>query len=286
MPSRLVILSDLHLGRPGRGAIGPDAVRPLWQGADELVINGDLAELADPQVRGEAARQVLRLQELCDADGVRLCVLAGNHDPFITDRRYLRLCGGEVFVTHGDILHPAISPWTGHARRLAELHAGALAALTGGPCSGLDDRLAAAAHAAQAEWDERTNRPPHRTPGPVARRMQLAVKAAKVAWYWHTLPGRAADFAHWHVPECRYFVFGHIHRAGVWCRSGRVVINTGSYGLPGRPRGVVLEGRSMSVRRIVEADGRYRFADPPIAAYELAAAVQPRTVDAPVRLAA
>ena len=124
-----MILSDTHLANPGRGAGSAKALRPLWEGASEVILNGDVAEIADEMLRGLAARQVLELQEMAEDDGVKLTFISGNHDPLLTDRRYLRLASREVFVTHGDILHPAISPWTDHAKHLQALHAAAVLSL-------------------------------------------------------------------------------------------------------------------------------------------------------------
>ena len=72
---RIVILSDTHLDRPG-AAQSADTLRPLWTDADELIINGDLAERHDASYRAAPSQLVLRLQDLC--------VLSGNHDH--TDR--------------------------------------------------------------------------------------------------------------------------------------------------------------------------------------------------------
>ena len=71
MQRRTVILSDTHLAGNGQGAGSADALRPLWQGADELILNGDTAELSHPTLRADAAREVMRIQDLCEEDGVR-----------------------------------------------------------------------------------------------------------------------------------------------------------------------------------------------------------------------
>jgi len=215
MSRRTVILSDTHLAGNGQGAGSADAMRQLWQGADELIINGDLAELSDPRCRADAARDVLRLMDLCENDGVRLTLLSGNHDPLLTDRRFLRLCNGEVFVTHGDMLHPAISPWTTYAKQLRELHEGALRQLELIDRAQLDNQAMAAAHASNLKWDQLAEHaPPAR--GLLYRKAEFAFKVARVLWFWHRLPKLASGFAHRYAPDARFFIVGHIHRAGVW----------------------------------------------------------------------
>lgn len=249
MNRRTVILSDTHLAGNGQGAVSADALRPLWQGADELVINGDLAELSDPRWRVAAARHIIRLQDLCEEDGVRLTLLSGNHDPLVTDRRFLRLCHGEVFITHGDMLHPAISPWTTHAKQLRALHEGAIQQLTLTDRSELDQQAMAASHAANLKWDHMAE---HTEPkrGKIAGKVEHAYKVAKVLWYWHQLPKLAAKFVQQYAPDARFFIFGHIHRAGVWQFGHQTIINTGSYHCPRNPHAIVIQGRTLSLHRV------------------------------------
>jgi predicted phosphodiesterase len=289
---RIVILSDTHLSVPGRGAGSAEALRPLWAGADEVIFNGDVAEIADQRLRGPAARQVLRLQELTEADGVRLTLISGNHDPLLTDRRYLRLADREVFVTHGDILHPAISPWTDHARHLRQLHADAVLSLDPDKARDIDHQLAACQHASVVQWDHFVNPPPDaaapprrptaalwdRLPGSakIEKRSSQGVKIFKALYYWHSIPRRAMGFARRFAPDSRFFIFGHIHRAGVWTdrspgtpAGGRTIINTGAYQTPRNPRAVVLEGHQLSVWPIEYDPAGHRLGKRPIATFDL-----------------
>lgn len=263
-----MILSDTHLGPPGRGARSAAALRPLWQGATEVIFNGDIAEVHDPQWRGEAARQVMRIQEYCEVDDVRFTMLAGNHDPLITDRRFLRLCRGEVFLTHGDLLHPAVSPWIKERALMKALHDDALAALDPAMRDVIDARAAALQIAELRKWDWQAAHGDERLPK-WRRMLDLAIKTTRVMYYWQTLPRTAAQFAHEHVPDCRFFIFGHIHRAGIWHNRDKIIINTGSYDLPSRPHGVIIEGNTLQVKRIHGSPSGYYFANKPRAVYEL-----------------
>ena len=154
MNYRTGIISDTHLGVPGHGARSAEALRPIWQGADKIIMNGDVAELAHPKWRTAAAYAVMQIQELCERDGVELVLLSGNHDALIDDRRFLWLCNGQVFVTHGDLLHPAISPWSSYAPQLQAVHERALATLAGGEKLDLSAKLAAVQHASQLKWED------------------------------------------------------------------------------------------------------------------------------------
>lgn len=283
---RIVILSDTHLANPGRGAHSAAALRPLWRGADEVVFNGDVAEVADERLRGAAARQVVELLRLAEEDGVRVTLISGNHDPLITDRRYLRLARREVFLTHGDILHPAISPWTDHGKHMARLHADAVMSLDPAKARDMDAQLAACKHASAVQWDEFVTRPhkpgavarwvPRPVQRPVLQKAALARKLVKAAYYWQTIPRRAMGFARRFAPESRFFVFGHIHRAGIWTDRGagpsgrdRYIINTGAYQSPRNPRAVVIEDGRLEVWPVVFDPKGHGFGAEPLASYTM-----------------
>jgi predicted phosphodiesterase len=262
-PERILVISDTHLARPGKAAGRSAWLRPLWQGFDELIVNGDLAETSDPHQRGPAARQVLELTQLCEDDGVKLTLISGNHDPLITDRRYLRLRGGDVFLTHGDILHPAISPWSEHRHRLQALYNDALQSLDPDATGSIEARHLATQLASRMKWDD-LHEPAD--VGKLRRAIGMADKLGRTLWYWHRLPRDAAAFARRYVPECRYFLFGHIHRAGIWPLGGRTIINTGSYQSPKNPRAVALVGETLTVHKVQQdpQDHLYHLADRPL----------------------
>lgn len=269
-PGRIVVISDTHLGKPRGGAGSADALRPLWRGAERLIINGDVAEVHDITLRTEAARQVVRIQQLCDEDGVELILLSGNHDPLISDLRSLELNDGEVYLTHGDGLHPAISPWAGHRDRLRVLNERTHGSLRPDEAESAQGHLAAAQYASLFTWDEMSRQhEPHATGW--RKRLGQAMKLCRVLWYWNTLPHAAVRFAKRHAPSARFFIFGHIHRAGIWRRRDRVVINTGAYGFPFNPRAVIIENHELSVWPIIKDADRvtFRFADKPIARFPL-----------------
>lgn len=269
-PGRVVIFSDTHLGGPGRGARSAEALRPLWQGAESLVLNGDIAELADPHWRAQAARHILRIQEFCEKDGVELRLLSGNHDPMVSDQRFLRLFDGAMLVTHGDVLHPAISPWNSYAATLRQLNEQALARLDPAEREQLGPQLAAVQHSSSLKWDQVAAHPPGKPVGKLRRMLGLPPVAARVFWYWLTMPHRAARFVARHAPESRFFVFGHYHRTGIWRSGGRVIINTGAFGGVMPPAVVVVEDRKVNIHP-VQLDGDvYRLADRPRRSFPLA----------------
>src|SRR5690606_31110028 len=102
-----------------------------------------------------------------------------------------------------------------HREELRALHEQTLAALDPVSREQLQGQLDAAQYASWFEWDHMAHRPAVRQPR-WKRIVQQGIKAARAMWYWHTLPIAAARYAERYAPECRFFIFGHIHRAGIW----------------------------------------------------------------------
>jgi len=263
---RTVIISDTHLANPSSAVRSPAMLRPLWQGANELIVNGDAAELHHPTHRERAIELTVELQSLCEHDGVRLTLIAGNHDPFISDVRYLLLADGRVFVTHGDVLHPAIAPWSENADHLRREMRWALSRMSPEERGRLEARLAAAQHASHMEWTTHVHNPPRTSLVKLAMR---PMTVAKLLHYWWRVPELADTFMREHAPQASFMVLGHTHRQGIWRRGDRVVVNTGSFGFPARPRAIVLEDDQLAVHAIVRQRQAYSLAPRPVAAFSL-----------------
>jgi len=279
MTTRTVILSDTHLGRDHGTAGTADALRPLWQGADRLIINGDIAEVGHYCYRAGAARHVLRLQQLCDEDGVELIMLSGNHDPLLSDVRFLHLADGLIFLTHGDVLHPAIAPWSPHGKQLRKLTDEArqkYADRSGHFPDSLEARLEIAQHVSAAEWGEQG----HDDHGALWSVLTRPWMVLEVLSFWRQTPSLAAGFIAAHAPEARYCVIGHTHRQGHWAVGNRWVVNTGCYGFPGKPRAVILEDDQLRIHRVTGNAERWALDTTPIKSFDLpegSAAAKPVT---------
>lgn len=276
MPGRIVILSDTHLGRTRGAAISAQALRPLWHGAARLILNGDIAELHHPLHADRAEQEVLDLFEGCERDGVTLTLIAGNHDPFISDLKHVHIGGDTIFVTHGDVLHPAISPWSPAAPRVREATEKALTRIAPEDRDHLEARLAVSRYASTHECRE-LERMAESSMWSQALLRPWSV--LQVLAYWWRIPRIAAHFTKNHCPDARFIIFGHTHRPGIWHIDDLVVINTGSFGFPGRPRAIVIEGSELAVWPILLRGRKYQFSDRPIRRYEL-----PRRISAPSAL--
>lgn len=269
---RTVVLSDLHLGRPG-GAIGANAFEHIVAEADRVVVNGDIAELHHAVFQADAERELDLFRDLCASRGVKLDLVAGNHDPFVSELRALSVADGAAYITHGDAFHPAVAPWSPFSASMRATFAETLAHAA--PGTPEDEALFAAAREASiAEW---------RVMGAGAHVSTLANMAVRphrvltVLGYWMRYPALAANWAARFAPRAGTVVVGHSHRAFVRRIGGRVVVNTGSYGFPGTPHAVVLEGAAASFHRILRSDAHYRLASTPIARW----ALEPRSLPQP-----
>jgi len=255
---RVVILSDLHLGRARQTAGSAALLRPIWQGASQLILNGDTAEVHHKDQWSQSARQVMQLFDMCEEDDVKLTLVSGNHDPFLSDTRAISLAGGLVFVTHGDVFHPAVAPWSPRAAKMLAVFTQAMATIDPESRGSLEDHLLASQHASHAEWQV------------------LADEDYRVSWYdlivhplafvtsmryWHTFPRLAAKFAAKHAPQARFVIFGHTHCSSVNTIGAHTVINTGGFGMHRKPLAVVVEDEQLSVFKIVRRGGLFHLAD-------------------------
>lgn len=268
--TRTVILSDAHMGREHSTAGSPDALRPLWQGADHLVMNGDTAEVGQYAYRAEAARQVLRLYELCEEDGVELTLVSGNHDPLLSDIRFMHLADGLIFLTHGDVLHPAIAPWSPYGKQLRQRTDEArkrYANEFGRFPDSLHARLEIAQHVSMTEWNEERVE----DCGVFRTLLKRPWVVFEVLNFWRKTPSLAAGFVAAHAPEARYILIGHTHHQGAWKVGNRWVINTGCYGLPGKPRAVILQDDQMHIHAITGDTDGWSMKSKPIKTFDLPA---------------
>lgn len=248
----IVILSDLHLGAR-RGTAGAAAdLAPLLDRAATLVINGDLAEVHHPRHRAAAARETLALFDLCDARNIELRLLSGNHDPFLSDHRFLLLRDGQVLITHGDAFHPAIAPWSPAAPRMRRTHDAAMARLSPAERGDLETRLTISQHAAYAEWSASED-PGSGVDGgrPLLALLRRPWLALHVLAAWHRNPRLAAAFADRFAPQARFVIVGHTHRPHCAQVGGRWIINTGAFAFPGRPFAAVLDDTALRFVRLV-----------------------------------
>lgn len=277
----VTVLSDLHVGHPASHIRNPAELAPLFQGAATVVFNGDTVEMLWLYNRDRAQEQLERLAEVCLAEGARPVFLNGNHDPVVSSASHLDLWGGRVLVTHGDILFHEIAPWSREARVLGPEHTRLLEELAEAAHTDFEERLVAVKRASLALEMHEPRRPQGRLAG-----LALAVREGWPPWRvwwiarcWMRTPALADAIAERFRPQARFVLIGHTHYAGVWNRSGRIVVNTGSF-LPFSGRlGVRLEAGRLEVRGIVRQRDSWHFG-PVQASHPLPATLVPAQPDA------
>lgn len=243
-PSRTLILSDTHFARESCKHVTPQALRPLWlethdgKPIDHLIINGDVAEIQMPHIRTQAARMIDELQQLAADDGIQLTLISGNHDAFLTDHRYATLANDRIFITHGDVFHPAICTWVPEAKELKQLTRQAMEKLPNPYQPTLNERLEIAQHVSHAEFIEYLHGRPDHSHLPL---LLSPYRIGQVLYYWKQVPTWAAQFARRYAPQARFVIFGHSHHAGRWKRGQQMVLNTGAYSFPGQPHSVLVD---------------------------------------------
>ncbi len=265
MKQRTVIISDTHFGASKRNAVSVQAVRPLWQDASRLIVNGDVAEIHHPTEWMAGVVAVRQLQALCREDGVELTIITGNHDAFLTDLRHLSIEDGRVFLMHGDGLHPWISPWSVASPFLRRSYEEHVADHGQAPMDDLDRYLDFIMHTGHAEWTQQRE-------GRETTVLEMAFQPWlpwRLFHYWATQHRMAWRLAERFAPQARFVLTGHSHRPQVRRYRGRVMINTGGFGFPFYPLTVTIDDDRLEVHRIRRAGERYARGRRPIAQFSL-----------------
>jgi predicted phosphodiesterase len=193
--------------------------------------------------------------------GLEVHYLTGNHDHRISERHYVDLCGGEVFVTHGHVLFPEVSPWGFRTRKSQESclreHERLYRELGGETLDG-----AMKVTQEMCEFTPKFNEPVQRG---LKGRLKTVINATcpprrlfNVLRTWMRHHHLARDFSRRHRPGARYFVMGHTHFPGQWVFGDLVVINLGGYITGGAARYVEIEDGELRVIG-VKRDGEGRF---------------------------
>ncbi|MDI9402921.1 MAG: metallophosphoesterase family protein [Limnohabitans sp.] len=264
--ARTLVLSDLHLGKPG-GARSALALRPLVERADRVIINGDAAELHHARFQQDAEAELAAFRDLCTGRGIRLDLIAGNHDAFVSETRSLTLADGAIYITHGDAFHPAIAPWSPYAASMRRTYEATLAALA----STMPEdaaRFQAAREASLAEWRSMGEGAHVST---AANTLLRPHRVLAVLAYWARFPSMASAWTDKFAPDAGTVLVGHSHRASVRTVGARRIVNTGSFGFPGKPHAVVIErtvqSTTVRVHRILEEGRHYTLDTSPRAAW-------------------
>ncbi len=255
------ILSDLHYGDRASWVKDLGSLAPLLEGADWVVINGDLLDTR-PGPNPAATRQThADALAFLAGTGKPVTFVTGNHDPDISGTHSLDLEDGKVFLTHGDILFEDIVPWGRDRQEIVDLLAQAFAAFPAGHAPTMEERLAVyrAVAAVIPQRHQAETRPLRYLYRFAMDTVWPPSRVLTILRAWRQTPGLGAEFGHRHRPNATFALYGHTHRPGIWQAEGRpTVINTGSFTGPLGGRIVDLDGESLSVRKIISGREGFR----------------------------
>jgi predicted phosphodiesterase len=260
-PPLLRIVSDLHYGDHASRVTRLPQLRPLLDGVDHLVLNGDTLDTRPGPHPAHTADCRAAVLDFFPRHARAVTLLSGNHDPDFTPRHQLDLAGGEIWVTHGDVFFDDLVPWGNDAPLLRTRLAAELAALPAAQRDDLAARFTAVRRVAlsipQRHQSERnvwkyalhflgdTVWPPARL--------------GRVVRAWREGPRLAAAFARRHRPRARFVVVGHTHRPGlVRTPDGLVVLNTGSFCAPLAGHVVDVAPGRIALRALARRGGEFR----------------------------
>ena len=269
------IISDLHYADSTSWVRSLASLRPLFEEADQIIVNGDAV---DSQATDDGPGLLAEVKSFFAEFAPPTEFITGNHDPDISSVHELSLCDNRAWLTHGDILFDDIAPWSAAVgeirRRLVHLSAH----LSPVERAQIETRLRLfrlASFKLPRECDPgdrnllrcairlfRVFFPPQRT---------LAMLRC-----WRDGPGLADALAEAQRPAAQLVVVGHTHCPVVWrAPSGRVIVNTGAFGPMRGPLAVELAAEKVRVVSIARRGGFFRL-DEKVAEFPLAPATVSR----------
>jgi len=255
----VLILSDLHLGH--RASLIDDASRleALIRPFRTAIFNGDTAELWYAADRPLGRKLTADLARFCHHVGCKAIFINGNHDPDISEVNHLDLHDGALLVTHGDILFLGVAPWSKIAKQYLSAHRRILKDLGEDALGSFEHQLLATKRASLElqMWEN----PVHGGSLPGLRLLALQAwppnRPFKILHAWWQTPSLAVDMMKLFRPQAHVVLIGHTHYPGVWRRSGRIIVNTGSFLNYMRAQAAIIEGERLEVRWVNERNGNF-----------------------------
>ncbi|MBC8200762.1 MAG: metallophosphoesterase family protein [Planctomycetes bacterium] len=248
--SKTLILSDIHYSNRGSNVRCVEQLRPLWDGFDALVFNGDTAELHSTNLKERSRIAIEKIKQCTKEDGVELALLCGNHDPTISELQHLWFHDNKTLVFHGHAPIRGLAPWSWRYKHIVK-NINDYIEKAG---DGFHEQLAAAREASITAATGGFNQ--HR-PNLFHMLMLSAPASFQVLRCWWKYPSDIATWVSRYAPSAKYVITGHTHHAGVWQRGAITILNTGCYGFPSHPRAVVLDGDSIAIHKVRKRNNRY-----------------------------
>ena len=227
--SRIRIISDLHWGHKASLVRDADALRPISEDADLLVLNGDSVEEKygnSPKHKNSPLPTGDQLREIAAGWGINTLFITGNHDPLISEHHFLELA--DILITHGDGSFSSIAPWSQQAQNL-ERQLNRIS--DDSPAESLHDYLGNIKKAAIETQLESSRYDPT-----VWGRLEIFFRAAcpptrvlRIISSWKKMPQFTVERLKEFGCSPRIAIVGHTHKQGITSYAGTLVINTGSF---------------------------------------------------------
>ncbi|HEY0793798.1 MAG TPA: metallophosphoesterase [Chthoniobacterales bacterium] len=255
----ILILSDLHLGHHASRISDVSSLEPLLSPFRTIIFNGDTAEMRHAADRPLGRKLTADLARFCHCLGCKTIFVTGNHDPGISELNHLDLHGGALLVTHGDILFLGVAPWSKEAKHYLSAHRRILKELGDDAFGSFEHQLLATKRASVELQMREKPLTRGRLPGLTLIALQAwpPTRPFKILYAWWRTPWLAADLMKLFRPQAHFVLIGHTHHPGVWRRSGRIIINTGSFLNYMGARAAIIEGERLEVRAVQPRNGRF-----------------------------
>ena len=256
----VVILSDVHLYSRSTWGREVEQLRGLWAQAKTVIFNGDTINWRldrEDDLREEATQH---LTEICKQDGTEPIFLAGNSDVRISQQDVVSLNEGKIFISHGHLFFPGISPWAKHSSLMLQERNRALQNLDddkdtlAGQCLAIREAVMIMQ---QHCLEKLRNKPFRRKLFNCIYLLRRIILAATILRAWREMIPFAMQFADSYAPEAKFLIMGHTHKPGIWQSDGRIIINTGSVGGVFGARVVRLENDTLKIHAVKKRNGRY-----------------------------
>lgn len=255
----LRIFSDLHFADPGSWLERVDMLKPLLEGADKVVLNGDTL---DTQITNDPDALVAEVKQFFAENTADALFVTGNHDPDISKTHETSLADGRVWVTHGHVFFDDVAPWSRLVPELRHRFRRHIEGLTPSDLKKLETRYEVFRQVClklPREVDPNAH-------GPFARVSRIIhallppTRIPAMLRAWRQLPQLAARVSAEQRPAAQVIITGHTHYHGVWTlRNGRTVINTGSFCPPRGGQLVEISDEILRVRSIVRRRGQFHL---------------------------
>ena len=234
---------------------------PLISGAARVIFNGDTLQERAEAFRQRSQQMTAELSAMCKEEGAEAVFLRGNHDPTAWPWELADLMEDHVTVTHGDVWLRLVSPWSVMMREYRPVLEAIHAEYDDAARRDLAVRFEILQRCRLALPPSETRQRSHSAAARAAlfcREIWPPRRPWEVLKVYAQLPAWATEFVREFRPQSRVLVFGHTHRAKVWRRGGRLLINTGAFVTFAGPAMVEIECGVLTVWRLAEHHGFWK----------------------------